>query len=424
MQIPIAKIIVGPRQRTDLGDPLNDLQSMSDPDVGQINPITVERQLDGTYHLLAGNRRLTKAKALGWVSIEATERTGINEIQRQKIEFIEDVERKDRTWQEKCTATYRLHHMLRMEREEVGGKAWTVRAMSTFTGFEKSSIGYMLQIGEALLKEPPDEEIRGADGYTKAIAVLIERTARAVQQEMERRQALVAKADATQLYIGNPEVGKTAAIEAAAGAVQLLDTTPGRTPRVKLHGRNKAFRDAMPDEDFGVGLTSVALGYRAEPEDTPNLVRALRPTGYAVLWQSVLMDDLVISGQCFPHLIWNQIDFLLGAHAPWPFILSHVNGEVYSPSLPNHIQPISSVISAVREPDDLALPLAVVDFSISHIVSANMAVLCIAGVNPVHVAQLGFVPIWFEPDALRYEALVAELTTYYKDTIPGVEVEP
>ncbi|KXA95555.1 hypothetical protein AKJ65_01540 [candidate division MSBL1 archaeon SCGC-AAA259E19] len=68
-KIEVSKIKVGDRVRKDLGDIEGLARSIED--IGLLNPITVWRGGDGTYNLVAGERRLEACKRLGWEEIEA-----------------------------------------------------------------------------------------------------------------------------------------------------------------------------------------------------------------------------------------------------------------------------------------------------------------------------------------------------------------
>jgi len=84
LQIPISKIVLhkdaagnslNPRRNALPG---NDLDSMGDYRVGQLTPIIVNfLKESGEYELVAGHRRLIKARSLGWNSIAAQVRTDI-----------------------------------------------------------------------------------------------------------------------------------------------------------------------------------------------------------------------------------------------------------------------------------------------------------------------------------------------------------
>ena len=68
-KIPIDKIKKGKRIRRDLGNLklLAELIGLCD----LLNPITVKKEKDGFYLLLAGERRLEACKLLGWKKIDA-----------------------------------------------------------------------------------------------------------------------------------------------------------------------------------------------------------------------------------------------------------------------------------------------------------------------------------------------------------------
>lgn len=109
MNIPINKIIVEDRFRKELSSKAsNEGQQTDIVDLalsikmqGLINPITVKENNDGTYRLLAGGRRLEAVKTLQWVDIPATVYpVELSEVQQLEVELMENLARKDLTWQE------------------------------------------------------------------------------------------------------------------------------------------------------------------------------------------------------------------------------------------------------------------------------------------------------------------------------------
>ncbi len=76
-------------------------------DRGLINPIVITR--DGT--LVAGERRLTAARHLGWTNISVQYVDDLDPIQLHLIELEENVKRKNLTWQDECTAMLRYHEL-------------------------------------------------------------------------------------------------------------------------------------------------------------------------------------------------------------------------------------------------------------------------------------------------------------------------
>lgn len=416
MKIPLDKITILPgRQRHDLGPVESDLMSMADPEVRLIEPIIVERMLDGTYNLIAGERRTRKARFLGWTDIEAVERNGIDEVTRQKIEYAENVERKDLYWTEKCLAVFRLYKLENRIRKSRGEDTFSIRAMASFSGYTKSSIGYMIQIGDALSRLPKDEEMWATENYTKAIALLLERTEKALNPEREKHQAI---ANATQFAL--PQIADGATIspedllkirmssgEAFSGHVQQMDTTQ-EAPTVYIHGRKMRYED---DKANKLNLSHCILAYG------PNVSveKDLHPAGYAVLWGLLDPDEWL--------LVWNHVNIKLPTeNGPIrrPFIENYTLGCVLGPFDKIFDNPQGCVISAVEEEDNV-LPAAVVEYSIRQLAGNNMPVVVPCGVNPVHIAELGRVPIWYEPVEEKYNQKVAALIAHYEANIPGVK---
>ena len=76
MLVPIKEIKIKKRVRKDLGS-LEDLKD-SLRTYGLLNPITLNRK----YELIAGERRLTAAKELGWTNIQANIVDNLSEIEQ------------------------------------------------------------------------------------------------------------------------------------------------------------------------------------------------------------------------------------------------------------------------------------------------------------------------------------------------------
>ena len=106
-EIALDKIKVSEsRQREDLGD-LTELQASLD-EKGLIQPISI----DGDFNLLAGERRYTSAKNLGWAKISCVIHDITDEISAQEIELYENIHRKELTWQERVQAKKRIHDLM------------------------------------------------------------------------------------------------------------------------------------------------------------------------------------------------------------------------------------------------------------------------------------------------------------------------
>lgn len=405
MKYPLSQIKIGERQRA---YDESHAQSLADSMTanGQIHNIGLRS--DGL--LIWGRHRYEAAKLLQWTEIEATVRDDLTPEMEQELEYEEDVRRKDRSWQEKCCATFKLKRL----KEKRTGETWSLRKMADFTGIGKSSLGYYQQIAEALNRTPKDEEIWSCENYMGALKLLIARTEAEVLGEINRRRQLQT---AEVVPAASPDDAPT-----LPGVVQQLDTTPEKVT-VYIHGRPIAFKDAKPDEHFFPGRAMAIVGFDV-PKGTLDIIgAALNDDGFAVLFNtngnffpSEFLTSTVLC-QDWP-LVWNQLNPI---ESTWPFSKNYTTGFVLTKRKPYKTSCISSVITAAYD-NSGTLPPAVVEHVVAAIVSGTCPVFCIGGVDPVHVAAMGHTPIWFEADPLRYEANIAALRQHYEETIPGVEV--
>lgn len=105
MLVSIKDIKVKRRVRKDLGN-LEDLKN-SLRRYGLLNPIT----LNGKYELVAGERRLEAAKAIGWTSINANIIENLSEISQLEMEIEENNQRKEFTDDELFEGYKRLERL-------------------------------------------------------------------------------------------------------------------------------------------------------------------------------------------------------------------------------------------------------------------------------------------------------------------------
>lgn len=89
MLVKIEDIKIKDRIRKDLGN----LEELKDSlrTYGLLNPVTINSK----YELIAGQRRLEAAKALGWTSINANILSELTEVQELEIELEENNQRKE-----------------------------------------------------------------------------------------------------------------------------------------------------------------------------------------------------------------------------------------------------------------------------------------------------------------------------------------
>lgn len=102
MQVLISNVKIPDRVRQDTGDLDPLMESLKR--CGQLNPITLTREME----LIAGFRRLSAARRLGWKMIDATVVDGLTELRRLEIEMEENIYRKDFTPEELLEGVKRL----------------------------------------------------------------------------------------------------------------------------------------------------------------------------------------------------------------------------------------------------------------------------------------------------------------------------
>ena len=105
MLVNISEIKVKKRVRKDLGD-INSLKD-SLKRYGLLNPITI----DSKNRLIAGERRLEAAKALGWTNINAVIVNNLTPLTQLELELEENNQRKEFTDQELLEGFKRLEKL-------------------------------------------------------------------------------------------------------------------------------------------------------------------------------------------------------------------------------------------------------------------------------------------------------------------------
>lgn len=188
MKIPIKDIQIGERQRVDLGD-LSDLDSMRD--LGQLQAVGLRRLAippgkPTQWELVFGRRRIAKAVELGWTDIEAKDLGHLSEVDKQEMELIEDIARKDRSWKEKCLAFAKLFRMKQAEKLEIG-ENWTIRMMSAFTNEPKTNVGYMLRVAEQIHLNP-ESDLAKSESFTDAVKIVFTEHEKEVAAELQKRR--------------------------------------------------------------------------------------------------------------------------------------------------------------------------------------------------------------------------------------------
>lgn len=175
--------------------------------IGLIHPPVVTR--DGV--LIAGERRLTAVRALGWTAIPVQYAEDLTPYELQCIEFEENVKRLDLTWQEEVDAVARFHELKATNEPE-----WTQERTAEELGLSPSHTQRML----AVAKEMDNEKVRSADKLSAAVNLVERSTERRKATEKEGVASAIAQAFSNP--IDESDGGSGEAIGSAPRAVPMI----------------------------------------------------------------------------------------------------------------------------------------------------------------------------------------------------------
>src|SRR5215471_3342822 len=140
--VPLDEISVkrDDRQRRELSD--IDVLADSIRRLGLIHPLVVTRDLE----LVAGERRLTACRSLGWMTIAVQYVDELEPAKLLAIELEENVKRQDIPWQDQVKAV-RDYHALRVREDPEWGQIDTAEAI----GLTRQHTNAMIQVADELL---------------------------------------------------------------------------------------------------------------------------------------------------------------------------------------------------------------------------------------------------------------------------------
>lgn len=125
--------------------------------IGLINPIVVTP--DGV--LVAGERRYTACKQLGWTSIPVQFTTDLSDYELQCIEFEENVKRVDLPWQDQTLAIAGFHKLKASNETE-----WSQTKTAAALGLDASTVAKHLSVATEI--SAGNEKVAGADKFSVA----------------------------------------------------------------------------------------------------------------------------------------------------------------------------------------------------------------------------------------------------------------
>lgn len=165
--------------------------------IGLINPLVITR--DGV--LVAGERRFTAIRALGWTHVSVQFAEDLSEYELQVLELEENVKRVDLPWQDQCRAIERFHALKSSNEED-----WTQEKSAQALGLTQGEIAKQLTVAKGMASE----RVATAEKFSVALNL--------VRRDNERKRssvlesvapiALERKTPTTEGTVENPEPPK------------------------------------------------------------------------------------------------------------------------------------------------------------------------------------------------------------------------
>jgi hypothetical protein len=148
---------------------------------GLIHPIAV-LEIEGGFRLLAGQRRYTACKNLGWKEIPANIFSGeMKSSESRTIELIENLNRKNLSWQEEATLRAEIDRLLKEElgirpagrmvkKDGTKVEGWSSKETADLTGVDRRTVQNDIQLVQSMEIFP---ELRKCQTRDQAIKKLI-----------------------------------------------------------------------------------------------------------------------------------------------------------------------------------------------------------------------------------------------------------
>lgn len=138
--------------------------------IGLINPPVVDQD----NLLVAGERRLTAIKMLGWTHVPVQAVEELSEYQRQAIELEENIKRMDLPWQDEVAAIARFHRL-----KAAHEPGWSQEDTAVAVGLTQAKISEKLQVAAHMT----NDVVAGAERFSAALNI--------VKRNVERKKASV-----------------------------------------------------------------------------------------------------------------------------------------------------------------------------------------------------------------------------------------
>lgn len=172
--VKLADIKEGRRYREDYGDLSGMVASIREK--GVLQPITLSSDLT----LLAGGRRLRSAREAGLLEIPALIREISGEVDLREIELIENIIRKDLTWDEEANLIREIDRLYKSKQTD-----WSLRKTANLLDKGVATVSRAVKLADALDRIPELADVKTADDALKVIGKMEEQI---ITAELRRRQ--------------------------------------------------------------------------------------------------------------------------------------------------------------------------------------------------------------------------------------------
>lgn len=238
--VKLADIDASNRYREDMGD-IEELAA-GIAEKGLIQPMCVNSEL----RLLAGGRRHAACTLLKLVDVPVLIREGTDEVDAREIELMENIHRKEMTWQEQAKLTARIHSLYKEKDPN-----WNQTKTAQLIEQNKMNVSRALMLDAGLKVLPSLAECKTADEATKVIK---KAEADAIVAELAKRQQATIQTVSQNVNASEKEKGLAATLKLANLNYKIGDTFAGMAS-LKTDG-NVDFIECDPP--YGVDLGTIA----------------------------------------------------------------------------------------------------------------------------------------------------------------------
>lgn len=309
LSIPLNKITIANRERTDLGD-LDELAG-SIKEKGLIQPITISPD----FRLLAGGRRFAAHELLELKTIDCLMRETEDELDEREIELFENLHRKDMNWQEKARSIKRIHELM-MEKH---GDKWQQRKTAALLGKSQAAVNDYIQLAEALDIIPDLATMPTADAARKRVTRVV--TDLKIKKSLQEAKDTGFNVFADNHYIvGNAIEGLS---QVTAGIANFAEVDPPYAINL---------REKRSTRNAGEAVSPSIDTYQEIPEDSypafiqktsAQVYRVLSPNAFCIwwfgpTWHCVVKNILTKTGFHVDDIpgIWNKVNSPVTTAAP------------------------------------------------------------------------------------------------------------